>query len=491
MLNRRNLLALGGVVGGAMLIPTAGAIRAAGTTEADVAPAGGAHVHPKGPRAPSNVVAPAVTPFSVRMPVPPVLQPAASRFGTDFYRMNIQPADVEILPGLSTPAYTYNGQFVGPTIKARTGRRVRVTYVNGLDRPANVHLHGAHVAASSDGHPMDVIAPGAERVYDYPNSQQGATLWYHDHSHHTEAEHVYHGLHGFYLIEDDAERYLRLPDRGYDVPIMLRDSKFDEHGTLVFAGDPALRNTILANGKPQPYFPVAARKYRFRFLNGANKRIFQLSLAGAQLTQIASDGGLLAAPLPLTELMLGSAERADVIVDFSRYPVGTQLVLTDALAGPVLRFDVVRQAYDDSLVPSRLRAVPALPPATAERHLELRFDFSGAFPMGLINGLPYDASRNDFRIRRGTTEIWNITNADPPPTSHPFHMHLVQFRVLSRNGGPPRPGENGRKDTVLVAPGETVRVQATFDGYLGKYAYHCHFLEHSAMGMMGQMEIVR
>lgn len=137
--------------------------------------------------------------------------------------------------------------------------------------PANVHLHGGHVPADSDGHPMDLIAPGSSRLYDYPNRQVGSTLWYHDHSHHTESEHVYRGMHGLYLIEDDDERRLGLPRGRYDVPIMLRDAKLDGAGTLV-VGPPPDRPTTLANGVAQPYFPVAARKYRFRLLDCSTTR---------------------------------------------------------------------------------------------------------------------------------------------------------------------------------------------------------------------------
>jgi spore coat protein A len=474
MLNRRHFLALGGAVGGAVLVPKVAGRRAS-----------------SGPALLSTASRAAVTPFAVRMPVPAVLAPTSRHGGTDFYDIGIQQSTADILPGLSTPIYGFNGQFVGPTIRARTGRRAKVTFRNALDVPANVHLHGAHVPASSDGHPMDLITPGQQRLYDYPNTQQGATLWYHDHAHGLEAEHVYRGLHGFYLIDDPAEDHLRLPSGAYDVPIMLRDGQFTDSGEFVLYHSPADRTTILANGKPQPYFPVAARKYRFRLLNGATERVFNLSLGGQPMTQIASDGGLLPAPVERTALRISSAERTEVVIDFSRYPIGTQLVLSDATAGPVLRFDVVRPALDLSRVPSHLRALPALPRATVTRDVALSFDMTGPLPVGLVNGVTFDPDRVDFRIKRGTTEIWRITNADTTfGFLHTFHMHLVQFRVLDRDGLPPTQDEKGRKDTVVVPPGSTVRVQATFGDYLGRYMYHCHFLEHSSLGMMGQMEIV-
>jgi FtsP/CotA-like multicopper oxidase with cupredoxin domain len=430
--------------------------------------------------------------FSVPMPVPRVLESSSRDRDVDSYRIPIRPATVEILPGVQTPVLTYGGDFVGPTIRATTGRPVSVTFGNQLDQPANVHLHGGHIPANQDGHPMDVIASGGSRNYLYPNTQQGATLWYHDHSHHTEAEHVYRGTHGFYIIDDPAERHLRLPSGQYDVPIMLRDALFAEDGTLVSGVEPDQYVTLLANGRPQPYFQVAARKYRFRLLNSSLHRTFLLNLGGTQMLQIASDGGLLPAPVPRTELRLSPAERTEIVVDFSRFPVGTQLVLGND-SGPVLRFDVVRTAPDNSRVPSTLRPLPRLPRATKVRDIALYFDISGPAPLGTINGKPYDPNRVDIPIRRGTTEIWNVTNADPIEfdVPHNFHMHLVQFRVLSRDGGPPDLDDMGRKDTVLLPQRKSVQVQATFGDYLGRYAFHCHFLEHSGIGMMGQMEIRR
>jgi spore coat protein A, manganese oxidase len=484
MLNRRKLLLAGGLAVGVLGAPR---LLAIGDSAART---GGIHDHVaqhRAGRTARSAVTP--TPFTERMPVPRALRPVRSTADADTYVIDIRPANVEILPGLRTPAFTYNGQFVGPTIRARTGRPVTVTYRNTLDRAANVHLHGGHVPPTEDGHPMTLIEPGQSRSYHYPNTQQGATLWYHDHSHHTEAENVYRGLNGFYLIDDPAEADLRLPSGAYDVPISLRDAQFDDTGALVF-DNPANRTTILANGKPLPYFQVAARKYRFRLLNSANERAFRLDLGGVPMIQIASDGGLLPAPVTRTELGITSGERVDVVVDFSRHPVGSKLVLSDR-TGPALRFDVVRTATDDSRVPARLRALPALPPATVERDVELSFNLDGE-PTGLVNGRPFDHNRVDFRIRKGTTEIWRVRNGDDEwGFPHNFHLHLVQFRVLDRDGRPPTLDDAGRKDTVAVAPGETVRVQATFGDYLGRYVYHCHFLEHSSVGMMAQLEIVQ
>lgn len=435
----------------------------------------------------------AAEPFSVPMPVPVVKEPDDTSGDHDLYRVAIRPATAEILPGKQTAVVTYDGQFIGPTIRARRDRTVKVEFTNQLDMPANVHLHGGHVAAEHDGFPMDVIAPGASRTYEYPNRQQAATLWYHDHSHHMEAQHVYRGLHGFYLIEDGSAARLGLPTGEYDVPILLRDARFDDTGAFIYTNEPVLnRHTLLANGKHQPYFEVEARSYRFRLLNGANKRNFLLTLGdGERMIQIGSDGGLIPWPVERDLIRLSSGERQEFTVDFSKYPVGTQLVLNDAVDGPVLRFDVVSQAAEVSQVlPDQLVPAPVRPQVLTTRNVELSFDLTGPAPVGQVNGRPFDGSRVDFTVKRGSSEIWLVSNGDPE-FDHNFHMHLTQFLVLDRDGGRPLPDDNGFKDTITVPAGaRNVRVLATFPDYIGRYVYHCHFLEHSSLGMMAVMEVV-
>ncbi|MGW3992927.1 multicopper oxidase family protein [Amycolatopsis sp. NPDC004772] len=487
MLNRRRLLGwatAGGVVGGAALLPSVltrepspGGADHTGHAPADGAAAGGGR-----PAAGLGAL------FSQRLPIPQQLTPVRRRDGVDVYKIPIKTAQHAFQPGKPTTVRSFGGLFVGPTIRAKTGTPVEVTFTNQLDVPSNVHLHGGHNAHADDGYPMDVLNPGQSRTYHYPNRQQGATLWYHDHAHHLEAENVYRGLHGLYIIDDDAERGLNLPSGQYDVPLMIRDIQLDANGAMVYPNFPPDRTTTLVNGVETPYFQVAARKYRFRLLNSANDRQFRLTLGGLQMTQIGSDGGLLPAPVQRTEILLGSAERADIVVDFSRVPLGSHLVLQD-IYGPVMRFDVTRLAVDTSRVPAVLRPLPALAPATVQREITLRFDDTGT--VGLVNDQAYDPNRVDLKVKRGATEIWTVRNTDTVRgIPHSFHLHLEQFRVLDRNGGPPAPDDAGRKDTVNLDPGEWIRVQTTFTDYVGRYVYHCHFLEHSSIGMMAEMEIV-
>ncbi|MEV7570907.1 multicopper oxidase family protein [Streptomyces tanashiensis] len=437
--------------------------------------------------------------FSTAMPVPPVLRPVISTGDVDCYELTIRKATARILPGIATEVLTYDGHFPGPVIHARSGRRVLVRHRNGLDMPVSVHLHGANVPPSSDGNPMDVFAPGTSRTYVYTNRQPHASLWFHDHAHHMEAEHVYRGLSGTYLLTDALEERLPLPKGRYDVPLTIRDARFDEHGQLAYTMADRNRTTILANGAPTPFFEVAARKYRLRLLNGSNLRLFALSLSdGTPLLQIASDGGLLERPVAVPVLTLSPGERADVVVDFSRHPVGTRLVLTNRgpgrpeQVGKVLRFDVVRTADDPSRVPDVLRTLPpaaALPAAAVTRHIELSMDEDGRpDPRGFINGQLYDPDRVDTTVAFGSSEIWNVTNTNRR-IAHNFHLHLVQFRLLERGGRPAGPTEAGLKDTVRVMPGETVKLHVTFDGFRGDYVYHCHMLDHSAMGMMATFRV--
>lgn len=430
-----------------------------------------------------------ISPFSLPLPIPPVLAPTWSSATEDHYDQKIQIANQELVPGLITQVRAYGGQFVGPTIRARSGRTVSVTYTNQLDSETNVHLHGGHVQADSDGYPTTTIQPNQTITYRYSNLQQGATLWYHAHPHMAEYIEVYAGQHGFYLIDDDAETHLGLPSGQYDVPIMLANAQFDTTTGALINGDPRDRNVLLVNGRPQPYFEVAARKYRLRFLNGSNEGILTLSLDGANLVQIASDGGLLPAPVPRANFTISSGERQEVVIDFSHCKIGSQVMLNDPVYGEVMRFDVVRHEPDPSRLPAVLRPLPPLPPPTRTRDVTMSFDLDPV-PLGLINGVPFDPTRDDFVTRRGTTEIWNVTNGDAQyGFDHNFHIHLVQYRVLERNGKPPTLDDQGRKDVVYLPSGDTVKLQATFADYTGRYVYHCHFLEHSSIGMMANLRI--
>ncbi|MEO3975068.1 multicopper oxidase family protein [Streptomyces sp. CAU 1734] len=483
MLNRRNLFKAAAVGGAAAVVPWG----RLGVTAPPASAAAGAAA-----AAPAPVV-----PFAHAMPLPQVLSPVSQTALSDVYEVRMREADAEIVQGLVSRVRTYGGTFPGPTIRAVRGREVVVRQYNDLTVNTAVHLHGAHVLSQHDGLPMDTIAPGGTRTYHYPNEQRAASLWYHDHAHHLEAENVYMGLHGLYLLTDTAEQLLPLPRGAFDVPLVIRDARVEIDGTLRYTR-PSDCPHMLVNGKERPYFRVAARKYRLRLYNACANRYIRLRFAdGAEFTQIGSDGGLLDTPVTRTEVTMLGGERVDIVVDFARWGTGRSVVLenTGALGTErpeVMRFDIGNRVADRSRIPRRLSRSAVLPAATVERDFEIR-----TFPAMTINGLSYDPNRVDVTTRLGTTETWTVRNAEAPIGPglpdfhlwHSFHTHLTFFRVLERNGAPAGIADQGWKDTVTLGPGETVKISMTWGPYTGQYLYHCHQLGHSSGGQMGRIDV--
>ena len=433
-------------------------------------------------------------PFQRDLPLIPRLKPVQRTRTQDIYEITMREATAEILPGFQTPIYGYNGIYPGPTIRARTGREVVVRQHNALPFEANVHLHGGHVQAQHDGHPMDVIPAGGSFEYHYPNEQDAASLWYHDHAHGRTSRTLYRGLLAMYALEDDLERMLDLPRGEYDVPIIIADHAFNRDGSFRYtdAIDTGFRgDTILVNGAVSPRMRVKRRKYRLRFLNASNARSYTLRLGrGRVMTQIAGDGGLLARPVRRRKIPLHPAERVDLVIDFRNFGPGTELVLHnddgDGGTVAVMRFDVVRGGgSEDFRVPRRMRQLERLPAAATDRRWELALGLRA----WQINGLEFDHNRVDARPRHGTTERWTFVNRSN--RVHPMHIHGFLFRVLSRSSGPVHRADRlGWKDTVGVLPGETVTVLAWFAPYAGRYVFHCHALEHADRAMMLQLEVV-
>ena len=471
MLNRRETLKFGAAAGIALALP---AQRLVGALAGTAAPA---------------------PPFTVPLPISPVLEPIATNRAGDHYEMVIKPGFARILPGQDTAVLTFNGVFPGPTIRSTRGRQTTVNVVNGLTTPTAVHLHGGNVPQDSDGHPLDVIEPGGSRLYRYPNEQPPATLWYHDHAHHIEAEQIYRGLSGFYIIDDPDG----LPGGAQDIALALRDAAFTDSGQLLWElGGFQRRDTVLVNGAVQPVHTVEPRPYRLRLLNCANERTFRLRVPGVRMLQIGADGGLLPTAVPRDEVVVYPAERVEVVVDFSRFADGDSVVLENAdgdadVNTNLLRFVVAGRRRRRDLPRWTVQApkVPAVPtvPVTTRRVV---FGFDPTVPEFLINGKVFDPHRVDFTIKQGSTEIWEIVNdPNPAPIPHSLHLHLVQFRVLDRDGVAVPEWEAYPKDTVYVGPGETVRILVTFDSrFTGRYPFHCHYVDHSSIGMMAQMEIV-
>jgi FtsP/CotA-like multicopper oxidase with cupredoxin domain len=442
--------------------------------------------------------------FTMAMPVPVVLMPTSSDATTDRYELTVKAGTAAIRAGNPTPIVGFNGSYPGPTIIATKGKAVELKQTNGWTENITIHNHGHKVAASSDGHPVDYIAPSKSKTYFYPNDQRAGTYWYHDHTMDLTGAHVYAGLAGFYIIHDPAEDSLGLPSGKFDVPLLLQDKKLKDDNTLDFVSVPSqtgfLGDKALVNGVETPYFEVASRKYRFRILNGSNGRVYTVGLqSGKSFQVIGSDGGLLAAPLTVKTLSIAPAERYDVIIDFSGEPVGSTDVLTNGNAAlspalpSLMQFRVTTPTCDSTNVPATLSTITRL--AETDSKASVTLNLSQDTGQWVINGLTYDSSRLDVTSKAGDINIWRLVNQTG--TLHPFHKHLVQFNVLDVDGIAPPPEERGWKDTVQVPSGSTVRiifrnetVPEANAAAPQTFVFHCHILEHEDHRMMLQESVV-
>ena len=464
-------------------------------------------------------------PYTVPFTQPPVLSPRRTDATTDYYRIVQRPFVGQILPGVDTPLWGYNGMVPGPTIKARRDRRVVMRQVNQLPprHPAlgyipwtSTHLHGSPSLPQYDGYASDISYPGEWKDYVYPNSAEGRTLWYHDHGMHHTAENAYMGLAAQYHITDPAEDALPLPRGVYDVPLIITDVKFARDGSLLWDDDDHnshFGDVILVNGKPWPTMKVEQRKYRFRILNACLSRGFRLRLSnGRPLVVIATDAGLMTTAQPVTTLQVGMAERYEVVIDFAGLPVGTRVRMTNLGVenavdyddtDKVMQFEVAGPATDLTFnsVPNPLTAHPhpvlSIPVTAAKRTRRMRLKHDDITNEWTIDDKVWqDVVDSGFRLlfanpAPGDVEIWEIeTNGGG--WFHPLHIHFVDFRVLTRNGRPPRPEELGPKDVVYVGEGQKIRLLMRFSmpgGPQGRYMIHCHNLTHEDHDMMVQYQI--
>ena len=458
-------------------------------------------------------------PFTVPFRVPPVLQPVRTDATTDYYELAQMQASAEILPGLRTDIWGYNGITPGPTIRARRDRPTVVRQINRLPdvHPTlrytpytSTHLHGSPSLPQYDGYASDITNPGQFKDYRYPNTHEASSLWYHDHAVHITAPNAYMGLAAFYLLSDEVEDALPIPHGRYDVPVAIRDAMFTKSGQLIFddRGESSVfGDVILVNGRPWPAMQVERRKYRFRLLNASVSRSYRWALStGDPFTIIATDGGLMPAPQQTATFRHGAAERYSIVIDFAKYRVGQRIVLRN-LSLPdnidfdttdvAMAFDVVADATDtsDNEVPAELNPdnpVMQLEPSMARRTRRLDFERQGG--EWTVNGMTWeDVVNSGFRDviadpGQDDVEIWELRNRSGG-WFHPVHIHLIDFRMLDRNGRPPLDYELGPKDTAYVGENETVRVIARFGPHRGRYMLHCHNLTHEDHDMMFQFEV--
>ncbi len=537
MISRREFLKKGGLLATAWCLPL--------SAPNALVPGADDELHEVAPR-------PSITPSSIanfvdRLTPPAVVQPLDQRpdpfrpsVRIPYYRIEMNELLVKLHRDLPpTRLWSYGGTFPGPTIEARTGSPLMVEWVNRLptahlfpvdhhihgaeaDKPnvrAVVHLHGAKVRPDSDGYPEDWYVPGKSLLAYYPNAQDATMLWYHDHALGITRLNNYAGLSGAYLIRDRAESGLDLPAGKYEIPLILSDRKIDSRGRLFYPASPRFHapwvaefygTIILVNGKLLPYLEVEPCRYRLRVVNVSNSRFLSLSLSNGQpLQQIGSDQGLLRMPVIVSPLILAPAERADLLIDFGPHR-GTKIVLSD-LSGPILQFRVDDAVAKSSApLPSTLRRITAIPPKSAVRTRTLTLDQyddpSGKVMRMLLNGTHWDMPITE-RPQLGSVEIWRFVNLTPDP--HPMHLHLVRFQILDRRefdvaayqkskrlrftglAMRPDPNESGWKDTVRCPPKMVTRIIARFEGFTGRYVWHCHVLEHEDNEMMRPFEVIR
>lgn len=454
------------------------------------------------------------------------------------------PAEAPVLPGNPTRVWRYRAQllkgnpaslvhldrsYLGPVIRVRTGQKVRIRFTNDVADETIVHWHGLHVPAEMDGHPRYVIAPGESYIYEFEVRNRAGTYWYHPHPHGITGPQVYGGLAGLFLVSDDEETAAGLPTGEFDIPLVIQDRVFDQRNQLVYlSGHPMeqmsgfLGDWILVNGRPDFRLAAASRAYRLRLLNGSNSRIYKLAWQDGQpLTVIATDGGLLETPVQRRYAMLGPGERLELWADFSNYPVGSELTLVSlpfdagTMSGgrmgrgmmgagtalpngagfSILTVHVKRREKETGVLPQRLSTINRYRRQDAvNRKYPRRFHLVMQHMAWTINGRTFRMQEvaSDEKVRLNTLEVWEFINQGGGMgmmggmnMPHPMHLHGMQFQVLERQGVR-HAGyvDEGWKDTVLLMPGERVKILVRFADYSGLFLYHCHNLEHEDMGMM-------
>ncbi|MDD1794898.1 multicopper oxidase domain-containing protein [Enterovibrio sp. ZSDZ42] len=403
--------------------------------------------------------------------------------------------------GVKSTTRGYNGGYLGPTIKMYKGENTDIQFTNHLDEPTNIHGHGLHVEGKIDGGPQNKIMPGETWSVTIPVSQQASTNWYHPHLKGSTASQVHSGLAGFYLIEDAHSMSLGLPN-SYgidDIPLVIQDRSFvDGKMTPYPTGnmpEDLREDTLVVNGTVNPYTLVPRSFVRLRLLNGSNARSYEFYLEGDQpFYKIATEGGLLPSPVELTSLKMAPGERNDIVVDMS--VVESQRLLARLLPMNYNGFNAVLIPFSQSQSVLELRGDDSLKVLASELpkqlntitpYLEKDVEVERVFELGdmSINGQQMNMKVINHESKLGQLEKWTIDSG-----RHPFHMHGTSFLILSMNGKPPAPEDQGWKDTIY--PNGTAEILLKFDYEATEqwpYMYHCHILEHEDMGMMGQFTV--
>jgi FtsP/CotA-like multicopper oxidase with cupredoxin domain len=464
-------------------------------------------------------------PFEAAFRIPPVLQP----FKTDTDPVDGLPVEHYViteragletfLPGMTTTVLGYEGIFPGPTFSIDRGTHSVVTMRNQLPSPnpfrgtptaTSTHLHGMASLPQFDGYASDTTVPGFRKDYHYPDLQAAASFWYHDHGVHFTAQNVYSGLAGMYILHDPAEREL-LPQGEFDVPLIINDIMFASNGEASYNDNShsgLWGDVIMANGQPWPVMLVKRRVYRFRALNASISRSIRPALStGEPLVIVCTDDGLMPKAQPVASYRHANSERYEFLIDFSKYPAGTRVELRNLsnknnidydLTDKIMAFDVTDEPFDTAestnRIPDLLETHPTmhLEPEQAVRTNHLRVERQGG--EWTINRQTWqDVIASNFQAvvanpDLGDTEIWEIENKSGG-WFHPLHIHLIDFRILDRNGSPPFPWELGPKDVAYIGENETVRLITHYAHNRGRYMVHCHNLPHEDHDMMVQFRV--
>ncbi len=452
------------------------------------------------------------------------------------FQIEASPDELEIIPGkITRNLLTYKvGNYINPIIVLRKGQQFSCDFVNETGEKSIIHWHGFRAPWRSDGHPAYQVGDG--EVYNYPEFtiiDRSGTYFYHPHPHGRTGYQVYHGLASMIIIEDEDEDNLRnaldLQLGVTDIPLIIQDKTFDANGDLIY--NPMGMNgnmgfwgdTVLVNFTVNPYLDVERRIYRFRILNGSNARPYRLVLLrGSERIPfhvIGVEGGLLERPVRTDEILVAPGERIDILVDFRLVNEGDVLRLYSLqhnLVGmggggmggggggmnggmmnlmnrefEVLEFRVVRDSNYNGQIPNWLSEVTPINTAgVPTQNVTLGMSMINREMKFTINDYIWDednalAEYEGFKYTNGDIVVFRITNMTG--MYHPMHFHGFQFQVLKRSSGPLRPTDLGWKDTVIVAPGETVEVAMDMSHNFGEeqvYLFHCHILEHHDAGMM-------
>jgi blue copper oxidase len=451
--------------------------------------------------------------------------------GTRVFRLRLQTGSVEWVPGAPTATYGANGDVLGPTLHFRRGERVRLEVTNALGETSTLHWHGLQLPSRADGGPYQTIAPDTTWISEYDVIQRAMTAWYHPHQMHETARQVYMGLAGMIVVDDPADATGGLP-RAYgidDLPVIIQDKRLFADGTHPYSPGktPGMHDhmaglrgeTMMVNGRINPRAVVPRGLVRLRLLNSSNARIYNLGFADDRsFLHVASDGGLLSAPITTTRVLIAPGERAEILVDFGGDSAGSRVVLksysgevfaslftgmmganlTDALdrgTFDIMAFEAGADAASVTSAPGAFTPIIREPESESARTRAITLSMAqgswrinGTLMTQLGASVP---AAINFQIAAGDVEVWELSNTSG--VAHPIHLHNRHFQVLTVAGQPPPPALAGWKDTVVVGPGQTVRILVRFEGTRDTeypYMFHCHILEHEDMGMMGQFYLV-